>query len=866
MPPHLALWALLLAAWPVIVGAHRGSKAEAEAQGAAAGGGVVHELSLQHGARPVTWLRRQGQPRHPVEGQLRPPAAPPREAPDSGQLRRHRRHASSDVMHRHAGVIVLAALALTVLVCVVGVTFRMRLCGASARGKSFAASEAVGEKLPQRSPTAATTEEAGPPGGHQPQSRGIESWKAVMALGWSWLNEGEAKWYARGLVLLTVMHMLAREALFAFCLSANHAEVINAISSLHQDQDPGRVKRALFVWLAWELLVAVPIFTMLDPWVQQWFQIAFRRHCTSRVLTAYFDGGSHAYYRIKLKEAENKIDNPDQRIGEDITEIARQIYNIFTSVLSALFGSSMWATVFFNLGGPRLLIIGVSMAVLRVIIAYSGFGKWLVATYQNMLWTAADLRYALMRVRDNAETVVLSNGSSRERERSENYFDIHLQAVKENTWVSMLYYTAMGVLAHFPGLIIWLFQIPAVMSGRLGVGDAVRVHQGYDQVSKVLDFFTQNLVPVTMLQANAERLNHLLVACRAENEEGEASTERQPQEEQVAEGPTTTKPQQQQPLQQAQQPPSPATPAGRLQPASLQRQLQLIKFEDAADDTAFALEAVAVAAPGSSIFVGGVSVSCGSGQALLISGPSGLGKSSVLKALAGIWENGEGTVRRARTAQVCMLPQACYMPVGTLLEAVAYPLKVPSSASSALAEPVAEALKAACLEPLLQRWGLIGEARDWAVLLSPGERQRLGFARLFLQLELARRGGCGDVADSGSPDRHERREIIAILDESTSAMDVQVESQLYAALRAQLLRWACGGCLRAVCSVSHRPTLSRFHDSELRIGEDAESAAAMDSPEDVAAGQPPGEVLAQGSWSMPECGTTRWRHVALPTT
>jgi len=632
---------------------------------------------------------------------------------------------------------------------------------------------------------------------------GLESWRVVWTLLKLWLNDPEYKWKARGLVALVVAHWFVREALWAFILSANNATVINAITELHETKDTAKVKHSLLIWLACELCLAIPCFFVLDPWVSQWFQISFRSHCTSGVLRDYLDGGGQAFYRIKMKEGENKIDNPDQRIGEDIAQIVGQIYNIFASVLSALFGCTMWMAVFLMLGGRGLVLLAVAMSSLRLAIAYGYFGTRLVNAYQGMLWTAADLRYSLTRIREHAEAVALSGGDSRERERSEQYFNTHIGAIRENTWVSMLYNSVMGFVGKFPHVVVWVYQIPAILSGTLHVGDAVRVIQGYEQVTKVLDFFTDQLVPITVLQANAERLNGLRKACHVENmnkvKRGKINDDAQP-----AEG-------------------------------APRQVLNQISFATADEGEAFALENVVVTAPGSPVRVGGVSISVPVGKSLLVSGASGLGKSSVLKSLAGLWPNGEGTIKLAKNGEVLVLPHTCYVPQGTLLEVVIYSEKIPSDADQLdmVSKVASSVLSLAGLEPILTRWGLFGDVRDWAIVLSPGERQRVGFARLFLKLEMRK-------------DDAEVSDIVAVLDEATSSVDVSMEATLYAVMQDELSK----GRLKAIVSVGHRPTLPQFHDAELQIG--AQTVAQKDQ-----------DILSHGDWCMPDGDTVPWRHVDL---
>jgi putative ATP-binding cassette transporter len=416
-----------------------------------------------------------------------------------------------------------------------------------------------------------------------------------------------------------------------------------------------------------------------------------------------------------------------------------------------------------------------------------------------------------MRIREHAEAVALSGGDKREKERSEVYFDKHIDAIKENTWVNMAYSASMNLLSHFPHLLIWLYQIPMILSGRLHMGDAVRVLQGYDQVAKVLDFFSMQLIPITILQANAERFNILWKACEAENKMCRDREE----------------------IKDDAHPSPPDDNDDKSDKASTQR----IQCKTCDSSVAFALEDVVVNAPGSSIQVGGVSFSCERGKAVLVSGASGLGKSSVLKSMAGLWPNGAGVVKLSEESEIVLIPSSCYIPKGTLLEVAIYPQKVPTDETelSELASDVKAALCRAHLETVVSRWGLMAGERDWNVIFSPGERQRVAFARLFLKLAQEAKAPVKGV-----------KGLITILDESTGALDVATEAKLYNSLRSELMK----GSLLALVSVGHRATLPEFHELELQIGH-------------LRADHKPLSVISEGIWMMPDGEGTPWRYIEL---
>ncbi len=193
------------------------------------------------------------------------------------------------------------------------------------------------------------------------------------------------------------------------------------------------------------------------------------------------------------------------------------------------------------------------------------------------------------------------------------------------------------------------------------------------------------------------------------------------------------------------------------------------------------LEHLTLLTPGGGrTLISDVSANASALEPLLVQGPSGTGKTSLMRALAGIWREGSGTVTRPALSDVMFLPQRPYMILGSLRDQLTYP-----RAAGVSDEQLLDALRTVNLSDLCDRFGGLGAEMHWADVLSPGEQQRLAFARLLLN-----------------------RPRYAFLDEATSALDVANEQLMYDLLNQRSIPYLSSG---------HRPTLLRFHRNVLEL-------------------------------------------------
>jgi putative ATP-binding cassette transporter len=498
-------------------------------------------------------------------------------------------------------------------------------------------------------------------------------------------------------------------------------------------------------WNAMVLYVGLAVTdiarNLFDVYLMQRFVIRWRVWLTQRLTRDWLDGD--AYYRGRF--VEHPIDNPDQRIQQDIdafttgtgqgpnTPTVGTSQTLVFGTIFAIVNVVSFTPILWGLAGP-LTVFGVMVpkALFWMALVYVFFttvvafwiGRPLIRlSFRNELTNAA-FRYALVRLRDAAEAVGLYGGEGAERGQLLTRFAAviaNYRAFVRRTLIFLGWNRSMNqIVSPLPTVV----QAPRLFAGEIQLGDVTQSSSAFISVHDSLAFFRAVYDSFANYRAVIIRLDGLVTA-----------------NEQARELPALT-----------------ALPSA---------------------DGSLELDDVEVRTPQGARLLEPLDVRLDSGDSLVITGGSGTGKTTLLRSLAQLWPFTSGTVRCPADGTM-FLSQLPYMPLGDLRTVISYPAVAGEFDDAA----IQSALDTVALGHLASR---LDETADWAKVLSPGEQQRIAFARVLLA-----------------------KPKVVFLDESTSALDEGQEFALYRSLRTAL-----PDCI--VVSVSHRSTVEQHHDRRLEL-------------------------------------------------
>lgn len=506
----------------------------------------------------------------------------------------------------------------------------------------------------------------------------------------------------------------------------------------------------------WEVFVAEMIFfcalaaafTVLkvyQNYVNQWLQIRWRNWMTARYLERWLHRAAH--YRMQLTG--DAADNPDQRIAEDIRQFVELTLFILIGVLGAFVTFCSYVALLWvlsadaplslfgrEIGIPGYLVwAGILYSVVGTLITHL-IGRALIKLNFDQQRYEADFRFNLVRVRENAEQIALLGGENAERASlaarfaavMTNWFRIMTRQKK------LIFFTAS--FNQISVVIPYVVASPVYFAGRIQLGGLMQIASAFGQLQSAVSFFADTTyLRFAEWQAVIARLVGFEAAIA--NAATDAGDE-------TADGGTA-----------------------------------IISSADHAA-TGISLANLIVRLPNGAPLVAAAALDVDAGERVLLTGPSGTGKSTLFRAIAGIWPFGAGSIAVRQGATLMMLPQRPYFPIGSLRGAITYP-------ASEYAFEEEKLKRAVALVGLAGLAGRLDEHAHWNRVLSLGEQQRLGLARALLH-----------------------RPDFLFLDEATASLDEAAEAELYHLLDKEMPE-------ATIVSIGHRSTLSDFHRREVTL-------------------------------------------------
>lgn len=549
----------------------------------------------------------------------------------------------------------------------------------------------------------------------------VKKFWAIAKLYWF----GEEKRRALGFLAIIIV-MLVIYTYLGLQLNQARGDIFTALSQ----QDRDNFNSALLIYFG-VLVIYVPLFTGVR-YLIDLLGLFWREWLTGRFLRNYFS--DRDYYRLTTHR---EIDNPDQRISQDIRSFTLEALFFFLIVISSVFEVVAFSAQLWGIS-PWLVGFLFIYALLGTLATIGIFGRALVRLNFEQLRREANFRFGLVRIRENAESIAFYQGERQESNQLRRVFGDVVENFKRLIIWRELGLGSFTLTYNFITFAIpFIVLAPQVLAGEMPVGQVEVARGAFFAVFSSLNIIVSRFQSLTEFGAGVERVYEFARFIGIDESVPAVETQRM-----------------------------------------MQPQI------DTAVAPEIALEHVTLQTPNYvRTLVSDLSVSVPLTGGLLIMGASGSGKSSLLRAIAGLWSSGTGKIVRPSLDEMLFLPQRPYMVLGNLREQILYP----STENYLDDEELVRILHQVNLPHLLEDVGGLDAEENWSEVLSLGEQQRLAFSRILVN-----------------------KPRYVILDEATSALDVDNEEGLYECLSGMDITYV---------SVGHRPTLRKYHHYILELSE-----------------------------------------------
>ena len=544
-----------------------------------------------------------------------------------------------------------------------------------------------------------------------------------------WVGHGRTTaWVLSAGLLSTIILLLGA----AYAMNTWHRAMFDGL----QNRDAAAVARLSLIYFV--ILAVSVLLGILQVYVRMTLQRRWRAWVSSRITDRWLTNGR--YYQLNLVPGDHA--NPEYRIADDVRIATESPVDFVSGVVQAFLSAATFIVVLWTIGGaldvsvgglqihiPGFLVIAALVYAVLASGAMTLIGSQFVQASENKNQAEAEYRYVITRLRENGESIALIRGEEEERAGLRRALSKVLAAWRRITFQNMKTTSVSQTSGFIAPVLPIILCAPKFLDGSMSLGEVMQAASAFTIVQGAFNWLVDNYPKLADWTASARRVAALMVALDAlqEAEEGDG--------------------------------------VGR------------IAMSDEGGGPALRLHDLSVRLNDGTAVLDDADITIMPGERVLIAGESGTGKSTLVRAIAGLWPWGGGSIEVKKGARIFLLPQRPYVPIGTLRRAATYP-DAPDSRSI---EDVAEAFKRVGLEHLVDK---LDEDAPWDQTLSGGEKQRLAFSRILLH----------------NPD-------IVVLDEATAALDPKSQDKLMELLLDRPET--------TLLSVGHRPELEAFHTRKI---------------------------------------------------